>query len=262
VLIDEAAHSSLRDAAGQFRVPIQTFKHGDPADLAAVLAGGGGDDKPILLTEGLFGGTGEIAPLAEYLRVLPANALILLDDAHGAGVLGTRGQGTPEHAGVSRHRVIQTITLSKALGVYGGAILTTRALREKMIQSSPMFTGATPLPPPLAQAALQSIKIIRADRGLRERLARNTAYSKSFLRERGIALPDTPAPIISVQPSTPGEAVTLRRRLLSRRIFPSFIRYQGGKAAARFRFALSSEHRRGQLDALLDALAAKPGRPR
>jgi 8-amino-7-oxononanoate synthase len=257
VILDEKAHSSLQDAASQFRCLIQTFKPGDPADLAAVLARAGANDKPILLTEGILGQNGQIAPLDHYLRLLPAHGVVLLDDAHGAGILGAKGRGTPEYAGVSRRRVLQTITLSKAFGVYGGAILTTRPLREKIVQSSLMFASSTPLPPPLANAALQALEILRTDPGLRRRLKRNIQYVKSFLRERGVPVLMTPVPTVRLAPSTPKQAEAWRQHLLSRRVFPSFIHYQGGPAAGYFRFALSSEHTRRQLDDLLAALTAK-----
>ena len=96
---------------------------------------------------------GSVAPLAEYLEVLPKDALILVDDAHGAGVLGRTGKGTPEHAGVSRRRIVQTVTLSKAFGAYGGAILCSARLRQRILDRSGMFVGSTPVPLPVANAA-------------------------------------------------------------------------------------------------------------
>jgi len=79
--------------------------------------------RPILLTDGLFSHDGEVAPLDRYLEVLPPAGSVLVDDAHGAGVLGKSGRGTAEYLGVSGERLIQTITLSKAFGVFGGAVL-------------------------------------------------------------------------------------------------------------------------------------------
>jgi 7-keto-8-aminopelargonate synthetase-like enzyme len=256
VLIDERAHPSLQDASRQFRCLIQPFKHRDAADLARVLALAGGNDKPILLTDGLFAHNGEVAPLAQYLESLPAHGLILVDDAHGAGILGGKGRGTPEYAGVPRQRLIQTITLSKAFGVFGGAILGNRALREKIMQASPMFGASTPLPPPLAAAALKALELVRSDPRLRSRLERNIHRVKSVLRERGFPVPAAPGPIIAFEPSSPEEAGAVQKRLLARKVFPSFLRYPGGPAAGYFRFALSSQHSRGQLDDLLGALLA------
>src|SRR5258708_33624880 len=77
--------------------------------------------KRLLLTDGMLSHDGSVAPIKEYLAYLPARGLVLLDDAHGAGVLGGAGRGTPEFADVPRDRIIQTMTLSKSFGVYGGA---------------------------------------------------------------------------------------------------------------------------------------------
>ncbi len=254
LLIDARAHVSLRDATRFFSSPVLEFKHRDPRDLARLLARLRGNVKPLLLTDGVFSHDGQIAPLKEYLKILPANGCILLDDAHAAGILGATGKGTAEYAGVPRRRIVQTVTLSKAFGVYGGAILCGRPLREKILSRSAMFAGSTPLPLPLANAALKSIELLRTDPGLRCRLSHNVNYVKSALRSRGLPVAETPSPVIAVVPRHAAEARSIRRCLLARGVFPSFIHYPGGPAAGYFRFAISSEHTRSQLDALLTGL--------
>jgi 7-keto-8-aminopelargonate synthetase-like enzyme len=255
-VIDAKAHVSLRDASRFFDCPILEFKSRDLADLRRVLAGAGGNIKPILLTDGVFTDEGEVAPLAEYLKILGPHGMILLDDAHGAGVIGQMGRGTPEYAGVSRQRIIQTITLSKAFGVFGGAILCSRALRGKMIAGSAMFAGSTPLPLPLANAALRAIQLIKKDRSLRSRLNHNVQYVKTALRAAGFPVPLTPVPVIAVIPGNPAQARAIKRRLIAHRVFPSFVEYPGGPAGGYFRFVISSEHSRRQLDDLLASLTA------
>jgi 7-keto-8-aminopelargonate synthetase-like enzyme len=251
VLIDAHAHASLRDATRFFRRPVVDFKHRDPRDLARRLRG---KSKPLLLTDGVFSHSGEIAPLREYLKILPRSGMILLDDAHAAGVLGAGGRGTAEYAGAPRRRIVQTVTLSKAFGVYGGAILCQRGLREKIVAGSRMFAGTTPLPLPLASAALTSIGLLRSDQSFRCRLSRNVNHVKSALRARGMAVPETPAPIIAVIPRDRRETEALRKRLLARDIFPSFIRYPGAPEGRYFRFVISSEHSQEQLDGLTASL--------
>src|SRR5205823_1936771 len=122
------------------------------------------------------------APLAEYLKALPNDALMLVDDAHGDGVLDHAGQGAIEYAGLIRRRIVQTITLSKAVDDYGGAILGTTPLRRRILDHSAIFVGSTRLTLPLANAALQAIKILKTDKSLRPRLSRNTDYLKLALR--------------------------------------------------------------------------------
>lgn len=252
--MDARAHGSLRDTSRFLRCPIQEFDHRNPKDLARLLAKAGRNRKVILLTDGVFAHNGEIAPLDRYFEVLPADSVILLDDAHAAGVIGRTGKGTAEFLRIASPRIIQTTSLSKAFGVYGGAILGTVALRERIIASSAMFAGSTPLPLPLAVAARRSIEILKSDRALRARLVENVRFVKSILLGRGFPVADTPAPIIAITPKNPRESAAIRRRLVSRKIFPSLIKYPGGPPEGYFRLVISSEHTRGQLNALLEAL--------
>lgn len=254
LLMDERAHMSLADAARFFDGRLLRFKHRNSKDLGRQLQTLRGKKRALVLTDGLFASDGEVAPLGEYMKILPPNGMLLVDDAHAAGILGTTGQGTAEYAGAPRERIIQTITLSKALGCYGGAILCEESLREKLVGASAMFAGSTPLPLPLANAALRAMELLRSDTGLRRRLGRNVDYIKTVLRQRGWPVANTPAPIVAVVPRSEAEKEKMRRRLQARGIFPSFIQYPGGPEGGCFRFVISSEHTRKQLDDLLDAL--------
>src|SRR5207248_680308 len=108
-LLEEKSHPSLRDAARFLDCPVVEFRHRNTESLASAIRRCGRAAKLIVLTDGMFSHDGSAAPLAEYLKVLPKDALLLVDDAHGAGVLGSTGQGAIEHAGVGRRRIIQTI---------------------------------------------------------------------------------------------------------------------------------------------------------
>jgi 7-keto-8-aminopelargonate synthetase-like enzyme len=253
-LIDEGSHPSLSDAARFLDCPVLQFKSRNPEALARAVHRCGPGSKLMVLTDGMFAHDGSAAPLAEYLEVLPKDALILVDDAHGAGVLGRTGQGALEHAGVSRRRIIQTITLSKAFGAFGGAILGTAQLRQRILDRSPMFIGSTPLPLPLANAALEGVRVLKADKSLRRRLFANAAYVKAALREGGLLLAETPGPIVSLLPRRAGEAARLHRALLAAGIYPPFIKYPSGPLNGYFRFAISIEHSRRQLDSLIQVL--------
>jgi 7-keto-8-aminopelargonate synthetase-like enzyme len=202
----------------------------------------------------MFAHDGCIAPLDEYAKVLPKTALMVVDDAHGAGVLGNTGKGTVEETGVNRARIIQTITLSKAFGAYGGAILCTPALREKMIQKSGMFAGSTPVPLPLANAALAGIAILKRNQGLRRRLSENTQFVKTALAQHHPTIVDSPAPIITLVPASGEQAAATCKRLMAHKVFPSFIQYPGGPPNGYFRFVISSEHTKEQLFDLVCAL--------
>jgi 8-amino-7-oxononanoate synthase len=253
-LVDDRAHVALQDAAQLLNCPVLTFQHRDPESFAETLSRCGRAARPIALTDGMFSRDGSVAPLAAYLRLLPRDGLLMVDDAHGVGTLGKTGKGSVELERVAHDRVVRNITLSKAFGVYGGAILCSRALRKKLVASR-MFVGSTPLPPPLASAAIAALAIVRQDKSLRRRLEANTRFVKTALREAGFNLPEFPGPIIPLFLQDARAIASLRRGLLAADILPPFIHYHGGPADGYFRFVISSEHSQRQLRALVRALA-------
>ncbi|HWW02636.1 MAG TPA: pyridoxal phosphate-dependent aminotransferase family protein [Candidatus Acidoferrum sp.] len=259
-LLDDQSHPSLADAARFLECPVLRFRHLDPDSVAASVRRCGPGASLLLLTDGMFSHNGSVAPLAAYLKALPRDGVMLVDDAHAAGVLGKRGRGSLEHDGVSRSRIIQTITLSKAFGAFGGAILGTAALRRRIIDRSPMLIGSTPPPLPLANAALRAVRILSSDKRLRFRLAHNANYLKNALRAAGLLVADTPGPLVALVPERPQQAARLKAALLAAGIFPPFIKYPGGPAQGYFRFVISSEHTRRQLDRLIRVLAKAAAR--
>ncbi len=256
-LLDERAHPALRDAAEQLNCPVLKFAHRDSRDFERAIGRCGKGARPMVLTDGMFSHDGSVAPLKAYLKCLPADGMILVDDAHGAGVLGKNGRGTPELEGIDRRRIIQCITLSKAFGVYGGAILGDRKLRERILDRSRAFVGSTPPPLPLASAALQSVKLLKAHgTKWRRRLNENADYAKLGLGKRGLEIAPMPGPIIPVHAAGEAEALALKKSLMAADIWPPFLKYPGGDARGYFRFVISSGHSRGQLDNLIRALNA------
>ena len=258
VLIDEEAHPSLRDASIFFECPVLRFQHRSAADLARTVRRCGPESKLILLTDGMFSRDGSVAPLKHYLEILPEDAAILVDDAHAAGILGSNGRGSVEYTGASG-RIIQTITLSKALGVYGGAVLGRASLRRQLLERSQLFVGSTPLPLPLVCAALQALSILAADRTLRSRLTDNTHTVRRALRKAGIFISATPGPIVSLVATRPSAVEKIKRALLKSGIYPPFIHYPGGPESGYFRFVISSEHSPDQLEKLAEVLMLTPG---
>ncbi|HEY1789312.1 MAG TPA: pyridoxal phosphate-dependent aminotransferase family protein [Verrucomicrobiae bacterium] len=253
-LLDERAHPALLDAANYLGCPILKFKHRDAGDFARTIGRCGKGTRPMVLTDGMFSHNGSVAPLKAYLKLLPRDGMILVDDAHGGGVLGKNGCGTPDYENVGRGQIIQCITLSKAFGVYGGVILGTPDLRDRIINHSRAFIGSTPLPLPLANAALASLKIYRSrGAGLRARLNKNAQYVKSALGRAKFEIPAMPGPIIPIHAKTERESLALKKHLLAAGILPPFLKYPGGDANGYFRFVISSEHNRTDLNCLINA---------
>jgi len=255
-LVDEKAHPSLCDAAEFLNCPVMRFKSRDAADLARAVERCGPGAKIVLLTDGMFASDGGAAPLKKYKEALPKDALMLVDDAHAAGVLGATGRGTLEYDRVARRGIVQTATLSKAFGVYGGVILCSKQFRRRILNHSRMFIGGTPLPLPLANAALIAIGILEKEGSvLRKRLNENVAFVRNGLRAAGQPLNEAPGPIVALAPQSARGNAAFKRALLAAGIYPPFVRYPGGPAQGYFRFVISSEHSRAQLDQLLGVLA-------
>jgi 7-keto-8-aminopelargonate synthetase-like enzyme len=254
-LVDKFAHGALRDAARMLDCPVKNFPHRNPAGLAKLISKCGRNARPIVLTDGMFSHDGSIAPLREYLKILPPGGMILVDDAHGAGVLGKTGKGALELEKVSRRRTVQCVTLSKAFGAYGGVALVSRALREKILARSRVFAGTTPLPPPLAGAALAALKMLRREPARRRRLFENLSYVRTKMRAAGWEISETPGPIVRLPAMAEAEIRELKKRLLAAGIYPPFLKYPGASARGVFRFVISSEHSRAQLDKLTVVLA-------
>jgi 7-keto-8-aminopelargonate synthetase-like enzyme len=255
LLIDEQAHAGLKDATLFARARVLTFRHRDPGDLARIVRRLGPEARVILFTDGLFAQSGTVAPVRQYRDVLPRNAWILVDDAHAAGVLGGNGRGTPEFAGIGRERLIQTITLSKAFGLYGGAVLCDRQTARRILAGSRFFVGNTPLPLPFVHAAGVALRLLNPGSTLRKQLHERTALIKSSLRDSGIPHMDSPGPTLSLGGLSPRERARLSIRLLEAGIFPSYIHYPGGPGAGYFRFAWATAHSLQQVETLAGVLS-------
>ena len=191
VFIDELSHGASQDAVKMLGCPVKSFAHRNPAVLKKLLEGAGRKCRPVVFTDGMFSADGAVAPVREYLQFLPRSGRIFVDDAHGVGLLGAHGRGTLELADVDYERVVQCGTLSKAFGAFGGIILATETVRRQIIARSRSYAGATPLPPPLAGAALASLKILQMARARRQRLAANVTWFRSAVAAAGWEIPAT-----------------------------------------------------------------------
>jgi 8-amino-7-oxononanoate synthase len=259
ILLDERAHGSLVDAAGLLGVPVTRFRHRDPVDVARRVRRWSGRDPArwVLMTDGWFPQEGAVAPLAGYVGVLPETAWLWVDDAHGAGTLGELGGGTLELEGVSRDRCIQTGTLSKAFGVYGGFVLAPRDWLDTVRRHSRIHVGGTPLSPALAEAARVAVRLLSGHPEWRPVLQdRSRVLGQVLEGVSGMPMPAV-GPVLCVSTTDPARRDAWSRRLGKEGIFPSWIRYPGGAAEGFFRFAWSIAHTESDMVRLGRALACR-----
>lgn len=259
IYLDRHGHYALRDAARLTGQPLHEFEHLDAASLRAViratLAPG---ERPVVLSDGVFAVTGRIAPLADYLAVLDEypDARLLVDDAHGFGVLGRHGHGTAEHLQLTAEpRLLVTGTVSKALGGYGGVLLGSSAEIVRVQASSALHAGTTPLPTPVAAATGAALRIARLEPDLRQRLAANITTLRAGLRGLGLPVEDFPTPMI---PLVLPDGLAMQRLQDSLRadgvLVPYLPRYAGLGPHGALRIAALATHTPAQLQHLLDAL--------
>ncbi len=260
--IDGSAHSSLTGPAGRLpREAVLTFKHSDPEDLERLLKGSlRPGEKPLVLTDGVVPVDGELPPLGAYWELVrQIGGALLVDDAHGIAVVGPGGKGSPAEAGLPAEAFIQTGTLSKGLGTFGGVVAGPAALAGKIPEKSLAFVGATPIPPPLAAAAIRSIAILQASPGLLASLRARALRVRERVRALGFRVPASPAPILSITHHDTGKNLRLRSLLLKRGIYPTFTNYPGSPPGGHFRFAFSSAHTEEEIDLLLQTIGLSCG---
>lgn len=252
--LDARAHASQRDAAQALGCPVAEFRHRDPDDLRRQLSRLPRGARPVVFTDGLFAHDGSIAPLAEYLEALPARGWLVVDDAHGLGVLGEQGRGALEAGGVRDPRVILCGTLSKAFGAFGGVVAGAASFVARVVKHSRAFGASTPPPLPAVAAALAAGRLIASDAGLRTRLRANAATVRRAARAAGFPAPEPDTPILAVVPRSATEIARWRRRLLRAGILPPLVCYPGGPPGGYFRFAISSAHGEAELARLIGVL--------
>jgi len=257
IFIDNDAHFSLWDAAHLSNLPITPFAHRQPAALTAALRRElRPGERPLLLSDGVFPISGEIAPLPDYLQIIAAyDGQIILDDAHAAGVLGSNGRGTLDHFAVPPGLCRATATLAKALGGHGGLLWGERAWLERIERASRICAGASPAPLVSAAASARALAIARAQPMLRQRLWHNVAALKRGLRGLGWQLDDTPVPIICLRAERGVSLERLRAGLYQRGIAVELERaYPSAPPGGGLRIAVFATHSAEQLERLVQAV--------
>jgi 7-keto-8-aminopelargonate synthetase-like enzyme len=181
-LVDDGAHCSVKDAVAGSRMRSETFACGDAAELESKLRDlRSKKEKALICSDGVLA-SGELAPVDEYQALAHKyETAVIMDDAHGIGVLGEHGRGTLEYLGLDGHRVYQTGTLSKAYGCFGGFAAGDGPLTELVRINSAAYVGATPLPPAIAAAAIVSLETANGGRRT------ETTRAKRALRETSLS---------------------------------------------------------------------------
>lgn len=243
IFADRLNHASLNDAAIGSHAKFTRYPHLDLVMLERQLTVSNAKRK-LVMTDAVFSMDGDVAPVAGLLALCEKyNAWLMLDDAHGFGVLGPQGRGTVSHFNIRSSRIIYMATLGKAAGVFGAFIAAQPEIIETLIQHARSYIYTTATPPPLSYALLKSLELIEREEGRREKLTQLTARLRQELQSLHWKLLPSATPI---QPLIIGEndkALELSDALREKGILVPAIRPptvpQGG---ARLRISLSAMH--------------------
>jgi glycine C-acetyltransferase len=252
VLYDELSHTSLNDGLRMSGVKSKKFLHNDAADLDSLLEREGGKKGRDLFVavEGVYSMDGDVAPLD---KIAPAcrkhGAALIVDDAHGTGVLGKTGAGTAEEHGVDVD--VAVTTFSKAFGVVGAAVSASRDIVNYLRYFANSYVFSTALPPMVMAAVLGGLEVLEKEPSLRTTLLDNVRYTVAGLKRLGIEV-EAPAAIIALK--TPRE-MNIRqawRRFDGAGIYVGVVEFPAVPLnAQRFRISLMSTHTKADIDRLL-----------
>lgn len=256
LLQDKLNHASLLDGGALSGAKLKRYLHADTDSLERQLSSSESADA-LVVTDGVFSMDGDIAPLPDLVRLCQQyQAHLMVDDAHGFGALGKNGGGVAELYNLNQEALPVLVgTLGKAFGTGGAFVAGSETLIEYLIQFARPYIYTTAMPPAVAHATLESLRIVRSESWRRERLAALIQQFRQGVEQLGL---DLMASDTAIQPILIGEAdkaMQLSRALEQQGIFVGAIRPPTVPAgSARLRITLSATHTEEQVDRLLSAL--------
>ena len=225
ILSDTLNHASIIDGCRLSRAAKKVYRHCDVAHLKTLLSESGGFRRRLIVTDSVFSMDGDVAPLPDiYEAAAHYDAMLLVDDAHGFGVLGEEGSGTVSHFGLEGTDIIQMGTLSKAVGALGGYIAGSRALIELLTNRARGFIFTTGLPPATLAAANAALDVMRSSPHLRHALFSHAKRLKTAFADLGYTLLPSETQILPVILGNPQRATSVADALLAEGVFAPAIR--------------------------------------
>ena len=260
IISDELNHASIIDGVRLSTARYKksegfVYRHKDMEELEAILKRTQEFEKRMIITDGVFSMDGDIAPLPEIVRLAEQyNAFVMVDDAHASGVLGKHGAGSASHFDLYGRVDIQLGTLSKALGVVGGYIAGSAALKDWLINRGRPYLFSTAHPPMVAAALIAALDVMENDPEPMKRLWDNTRWWKHALQEAGFDTMGSETPITPVYVGDEGAAQQMEKLLWEEGVYALAIVYPTvARGKARIRTMPSAAHTQEDLEFALSA---------
>jgi glycine C-acetyltransferase len=256
VYVDRLSHASIIDGCRLSKAKLRVFPHKDTRALACLLDRHSSGQRTLIVTDGVFSMDGDLAPLPDIVKIAGNHdLLVMVDDAHATGILGTKGRGSIEHFGLEGRIPVQMGTLSKALGVFGAYVAGSQELITYLLNRARPYIYTTALPAALAAASVAALDVIEQEPEIRERLWINRNYFECEVRSLGYDTLRSETPIIPLLVGDTRLAQKMSEQLLSNGIYAPAIRPPTvPEGMARIRTSVMSTHTRDDLDYTLDVL--------
>ncbi len=244
IFSDELNHASIIDGCRLSRAQVVRYKHNDTVDLERVIADTKTYNRRLIVTDGVFSMDGDIAPLDKICEVAEAhNIMLMVDDAHGEGVLGEGGRGIVDHFGLHGRVDIEVGTLSKAFGVVGGLVAGKQAIIDWLRQRGRPFLFSSAMTVPDTAACIEAVNMLDASSELVEKLWANAAIFREGMQDMGFDTGFSQTPIVPVMLGEAPLAQQFSRRLFAEGVFAMAIGYPTvPQGKARIRVMNSAAH--------------------
>jgi len=257
IFSDQLNHASIIDGCRLSRAQIVAYEHNNPDDLRKKIAETTEYNRRLIVTDGVFSMDGDIAPLPEIAAIASEHGILLMvDDAHGEGVLGRGGRGIVDHFGLHGQVDVEIGTLSKAFGVVGGVVAGNKVIVDWLRQRGRPFLFSSAMAVPDVAANIAAVELLEESTELVDRLWSNAEYFKQGMQSLGFDTGQTQTPIVPVMLGEAPLAQQFSRRMFEEGVFVMAIGYPTvphGKA--RLRVMNSATHSRDDLDMALERFA-------
>ncbi|MDF1838982.1 MAG: pyridoxal phosphate-dependent aminotransferase family protein [Planctomycetota bacterium] len=253
ILLDADAHPTLVHAARLNGSRRLDYGAGDGSRLMALL-----DrfrhERILVVTDSVFPTSGRMAPIPDIVRDLPEDGLLLVDESHSLGVVDPQGRGAVKAFAIPTGQVVVSLSLAKALGAFGGALVGPASVIQTIKRRSETYATTTPIPPAMAAAALASLRLLEAEPSRVQRLHRNIQRLHEIGQLWGRRPSGSFLPVLNRSFADEKEGRRISAELLRRGIYVPFTQYPGTPLGGALRFSISSEHSEEQIARLEVAL--------